>query len=148
MKDGVPDVVVLVDHDPASSEVLEAMRERVAVGPARFCVLMTNPAAHEAHIVHAGRHDAVAALRARLPGIVAAIEGAIGGQVDAEVSIRHEPYDALEELMLVRAVDEVIYSVMRNPLAARLHLDLGHRLAHLQLVVRDASKGRSAAPSG
>ena len=147
MEDGVPDVVVLVDHDPASTEVIEAMRERVATGPARFRVLLTNPAAHEAHIVHPGRHDAVAALRDRLPGIVAALEGAIGRQVDAEVSIRHEPYDALEELMFVRPVDEVIYSVMRNPLAARLHIDLGHRLAHLPLVVRDATKGRSAAPS-
>jgi hypothetical protein len=133
-----PHVVVLVDHDPRDPAVLEAVRARAAHGPARFSLLVTNPRSSEAHLrhpLHPERHDGVRAVAARLGDWTAALTDAAGEEVLGDASIRHDPFDALEEQMLVHRVDEVIVSVARHAVAARLHLDLVHRLAQRGLTV-------------
>ena len=132
-------VVVLTDHDPDDSNVLTAVNARAQQSPASFVVLRTNPAAHEAHVVHPQRHDLVDAARARAPQWAAALTQAAGSPVEVVVSIRHNPYDALEEFMLDRHVDEVVHSVRHHALADRLHLDLAHRLRHLPVISVDAT---------
>jgi hypothetical protein len=128
-------VLVVTDRDGATEEVLDAIRERAARGPAQFRVLVPNPARAEFHLVHPERHDKAAeaewVLRASLPRF----EQAAGGHVIGSVSIRHDPYLAVEELMLGEPFDEIIISIAQHHLNRWLHLDLPHRLQHFNLPI-------------
>jgi hypothetical protein len=73
------------------------------------------------------------------------LAGVVGAEVLGDVSIRHDPRDALEEFMAIHGVDEVVFSVARHRVAERLHLDLGHRLQHLGVPWVDADAGPSSA---
>jgi hypothetical protein len=123
-------VLIVTDHTAATSEVLAAVRERAAQGDVKFRVLVPNPARAEAHLLHPERHlkahEAELLLATALPDI----EAAAGGPVIGSVSIRHDPYDAIEETMMSEPVDEIILSVSPHEISRRLHLDLPHRLAH------------------
>ena len=128
-------VLVVTDGDGATEAVLDAIRRRAARGPAQFRILVPNPAKAEFHLTHPERHDKAAeaewALRADLPRF----EQAAAGQVIGSVSIRHDPYHAVEELMLSEPVEEVIVSIAPHRLNRRLHLDLPHRLRHFGLPI-------------
>lgn len=126
-------ILVVSDKTAATPALLDAIRERAAKGPAQFRLLVPNPAHAEAHLLHPDRHDKAAeaerVLRASLP----AFEEAAGGHVIGSVSIRHDPYDAIEETMLSEPVDEIILSLAPHEVSRWLHLDLPHRLAHFEL---------------
>jgi hypothetical protein len=51
------------------------------------------------------------------------------------VSIRSDPYDAVEETLLDEPIDEFIVALAPHGLSRALHLDLPHRLAHFGLPV-------------
>ncbi|GAC1608331.1 MAG: hypothetical protein NVS3B26_04800 [Mycobacteriales bacterium] len=82
----------------------------------------------EIHLLHPARHDQAAAaarvLRDALPSYQAAV-----GPVVASVSIRHDAYDAVEELMLVEPDDEIMVWVRHTH--RRLHAALSDRLRRL-----------------
>jgi hypothetical protein len=128
-------VLVVSDHTSATPELLEAIRQRAARGAAQFRVLVPNPAHAEAHLLHPERHDKAAAAEEVLRSGIGAFEEAAGGHVIGSVSIRHDPYDAIEELMLDEPVDEIIVSVVPHGEHRWLHMDLAHRLPHLGLPV-------------
>jgi hypothetical protein len=44
------------------------------------------------------------------------------------VSIRHDPYDAIEETLLDESIDEFIIAIAPHGLSRQLHLDLPHGL--------------------
>jgi len=62
-------------------------------------------------------------------------EQAAGGRVIGSVSIRNDPYDAVEETLLDEPIDEFIVALHPHGLTRALHLDLPHRLAHFRLPV-------------
>jgi hypothetical protein len=128
-------ILVVSDHVESSPEVLEAMRERAAQGRVQFRLLVPNPAHAEAHLLHPERHDKAAEAERFLHDHQADIEAAAGGRVIGSVSIRHDPYDAIEELLFNEPVDEIMLAVAPHALSRRLHQDLPHRLAHFGVPV-------------
>jgi hypothetical protein len=135
MSDRPARVLVISDHTDATTEVLQAIRARAAQGPAKFPLLIPNPAHAEAHLRHPEIHERAEAAERALHDSLAAFEDAAGAPVIASVSIRNDPYDAVEETLLNEPIDEFIVALHPHGLSRRLHLDLPHRLAHLGLLV-------------
>jgi hypothetical protein len=128
-------ILVVTDHTAATPELLAAIRERAARGSAQFRVLVPNPAHAEAHLLHPERHEKAAEAEQTLRAALPAFEQAAGGHVIGSVSIRNEPGEAVEELIMDEPVDEIMLSVAEHGFAKRLHLDLPHRLAHFGLPI-------------
>jgi hypothetical protein len=85
--------------------------------------------------LHPERHEkadeAEHVLRKSLP----MLEEAAGGHVIGTVSVRHDPMDAVEEVLFSEPVDEIFVEIPGHGLTRRLHLDLAHRLMHFGLPV-------------
>lgn len=128
-------VLIVTDHTAATEEVLTAVRERAAQGTVKFRVLVPNPARAEVHLLHPERHSKAEEAERLLAAALPEIQSAAGSPVIGSVSIRHDPYDAIEETLLAEPVDEIILSVSPHELSRRLHLDLPHRLAHFNIPV-------------
>ncbi len=122
-----PTRVLVVAHEAAMTpDLLTAVRERASAGSARFRLIVPNPAAHELHLLHPERHDRADEAEHALVRVLPALEAAAGGHVIGSVSVRHDPMDAVEEVLLNEPIDEIL----------RLHQDLGHRLRHYGLPIR------------
>jgi hypothetical protein len=130
MSDGPARVLVITDRTDATPELLEAIRHRAEQGPAEFRILVPNPARAEASILHPEHHDAAEEAELTLIEALPAFEAAANGRVIGSVSIRHDPYDAVEELLLDEPIDEFIVAIPPRGLSKKLHLDLPHRLSH------------------
>lgn len=128
-------ILVVTEHTVAAPELLIQMRTPAARGPAQFRVLVPNPAHAAAHLIHPERHDKATEAEQTLRTALPAFEAAAGGHVIGSVSIRNEPGEAIEELMLDEPIDEIILSVADHGFSRRLHLDLPHRLAHLKIPI-------------
>lgn len=63
------------------------------------------------------------------------IQDAAGSHVIGSVSIRHDPMDAVEEILFSEPVDEIILSVVGHGLSRWLHQGLEHRLEHFGLPI-------------
>jgi hypothetical protein len=128
-------VLVVADQAAAAPGLLDAIRGRAARGPARFSVLVPNPAAAEWHPGHPERHDKVRRAEQDLADALPALEQAAGGPVEGSVSVRHDPMDAIEETIVRGEFDEIILSSVPHRVSRWLHVDLPHRVAHLGLPV-------------
>jgi Universal stress protein family len=128
-------ILVVTDHTPLSEALLAEIARRAAGEDVQFRLVVLNPARDEVHLLHPERHDRAAeaelALRAMLPDL----QLAAGAHIIGSVSVRHDPMDAIEEVMFTEPVDEILLAVHEGHLATRLHQDLPHRLAHLDLPV-------------
>jgi hypothetical protein len=113
----------------------QAIRRRAEAGHVQFRVVVLNPARAELHLLHPERHDkakeAEQVLRRALPDL----ENAAGGPIIGSVSVRHDPMDAIEEIIFSEPVDEILISVPAHHLAKVLHQDLVQRLKHTDLPV-------------
>jgi hypothetical protein len=130
-------VLVVSDHVEASPQLLDAIRRRAAHGPSQFRVVITNPARAEVHLLHPERHDKAAEAEQVLRTTLPLLEEVAGGPVIGSVSVRHDPMDAVEEVLLDEPVDEILVDIAGHGLTRRLHLDLVHRLQHRGLPVTD-----------
>jgi uncharacterized membrane-anchored protein len=127
-------VLLVARATAATPALLDAVRERVARGPARFHLLIPSLAAHaeltdserERHQIE-GRH----LLEVALP----LIDQAAGAPAEGSVSIRHDPMDAIEETLREGNFDEIIVSTLPHGISRWLHADLPGRVAHLGLPV-------------
>lgn len=128
-------VLVVTDQPTATTALLDAIRDRRARGPARFRVVVPNPAAAELHPLHPERHDKVEEAEMVLLRALPQIEEAAEGHVIGSVSVRHDPMDAVEETLANEPIDEIILSVAGHELARWLHQDLPRRLRHLGLPI-------------
>jgi hypothetical protein len=128
----VPHVVIVTDRADPSPGLRQAISDRAARGPAVFRVLMPDPARAELHVVHLDRHVQGAKALAELTAALPVYEAAAGGQVVATVSVRHDPFEAVEELTFREPVDEIIVAVVGHGLSTWLHHDAASRLAHLR----------------
>jgi hypothetical protein len=124
--------VLVVAHrmTAATPALLEAIRARVALGPVSFHLLVPNPAEH-AEITDSERErmhlEGEHALALALP----IVDQAAGQTVIGSVSPRHDPMDAIEEMLRVGGFHEIILSTPPHHISSLLHADLAHRVGHL-----------------
>jgi hypothetical protein len=128
-------ILVVTDRTAATPALMKAIEERTLRGPAQFRVVIPNPASAELHPLHPERHDKAAAAERVLRETLRDLEAAAGGHVIGSVSVRHDPVDAGEQILLSEPIDEIIVSVAEHGMARWLHQDLPHRLKHLGLPV-------------
>jgi uncharacterized membrane-anchored protein len=127
-------VLLVARTTAATPALLDAVRERVARGPARFHLLIPNPAQH-AELTQAERErhhiEGEHLLELALP----LLDQAAGTPAEGSVSIRHDPMDAIEETLREGDFHEVIVSTLPHGVSRWLHTDLPSRVAHLGLPV-------------
>jgi hypothetical protein len=128
--------VLVVSHGTAfTPDLVAAVRERATRSPARFRLVVPNPARGELHLLHPERHDKADEAELDLLRALPALEAAAGGRVVGSVSVRNNPMDAVEEVLYSEPVDEIILALAPHAVAERLHLDLPHRLRHYGLPI-------------
>lgn len=132
---GARRVLIVTDATEPSPSLRDEIRKRAQTGGVQFRFVVLNPARAELHLLHPERHDkaveAEQVLRASLP----ALEAEAGSHVIASVSVRHDPMDAVEEILFNEPVDEILVDVAGHRLSTFLHQDLEHRLAHFHVPV-------------
>jgi uncharacterized membrane-anchored protein len=127
-------VLLVAGWTAATPAVLEAVRQRLARGPASFHLLVPNPSEHgEVTDGERRRHHAEGerVLALALP----LLQEAAGGRVEGSVSIRHDPMDAVEETLRDGEFHEIFVATMPRSVSHWLHVDLPHRLSHTGLPV-------------
>jgi uncharacterized membrane-anchored protein len=137
-------VLVVTDHTAVTPELLAAIRARADRGPIEARVLVPNPAPAEWHPTHPERHAKAEAARRVLAQALPALQEAAGVPVDGFVSTRHDPMDAIEELLHDEPVDELIVATAPHHIEGWLHVDLPHRAAHLGLPVTAVTRTAAA----
>jgi uncharacterized membrane-anchored protein len=127
-------VLVVAGWTAATPAVLEAVRQRIARGPATFHLLVPNPSDHgEITDGERRRHheEGERVLALALP----LLQEAAGGPVEGSVSIRHDAMDAVEEKLRDGEFHEILVATMPRHVSHWLHVDLPHRLSHTGLPV-------------
>jgi hypothetical protein len=147
-------ILIVTDVATPSPELVAAVRHRRDQGPAQFRVVVPNPARAELHLLHPERHDRAREAEHVLRRAVEVLELAACGRVIGSVSVRHDPMDAVEEVLFSEPIDEIMLHLAPHGLSTRLHQDLGHRLQHVGLPIlvvphREVTAGDAAqAPGG
>jgi hypothetical protein len=135
MESSAPTRVLIVAHKTAATPaLLDAIRVRAARGPARFHLLVPNPAEH-AELTEAERHAKHTEGEHVLALALPLIDRAAGTHATGSVSTRHDPMDAIEESLESGKFDEIILSTLPRSVSHWLHVDLPDRVAHLGLPV-------------
>jgi hypothetical protein len=138
-------ILVLTDTSTPDPRLVEAMSRRSGTDDVVFRLVVLNPARAEIHLLHPERHDKAAEAEEVLRRTLPRLEEAVGGhRILGSVSVRHDPMDAIEEMLLDEPFDEIILSVRPHGLERRLHVDLAHRVAHLGLPVTAVTEPRDA----
>ena len=123
-------VLVVAHKTAATPALLQAIRDRAA----SFHLLVPNPAPH-AEVTDAERHrhheQGEHVLELALPLIHQAAGRGTGGSV----SVRHDPFDAVEETLHDGDFHEVIISTLPSHISRWLHTNLPQRVQHLGLPV-------------
>jgi len=128
-------VLVVTDTAEPTPTLRDAIRQRAEAGDAQFRLVVLNPARAELHPLHPERHDRAAEAETTLRAALPQLEVAARGPVIGSVSVRHDPMDAIEEVLFSEPVDEIILDVPPHHLSSWLHQDLAHRLAHFEIPV-------------
>ena len=128
-------VLVVTDTAEPSPSLREAIRHRAENGDVKFRLVVLNPARAELHLLHPERHDKAAEAEITLRSALPQLELAAHAPVIGSVSVRHDPMDAIEEILFSEPVDEIILDVPPHHLSSWLHQDLEHRLAHFHTPV-------------
>jgi uncharacterized membrane-anchored protein len=125
-------ILVVAGWTAATPALLDAVRRRAQRGPATFHLLVPNPSEH-AEVTDAERRrhheEGERVLALALP----LIEEASGAPAEGSVSIRHDPIDAVEELLREGSFHELIVATLPRSVSRWLHVDLPHRLARFEL---------------
>ncbi len=131
--------ILVVTDRAAASDALRSEIRRRAADDVQFRLVVLNPARAEIHLLHPERHDKAAEAEQALLAMLPQLRTDAGAPVIGSVSVRHDPMDAIEETIYSEPIDEILLAVTEGHLAARLHQDLPHRLAHLNLPVARVS---------
>jgi uncharacterized membrane-anchored protein len=139
------DVLVVAHRTAATPALLDAIKARAAQSPARFYLLVPNPAEH-AELTAAERRQKHIEGEHVLALALPLIDEAAGGAAEGSVSPRHDPMDAIEETLQGGNFHEIILSTLPRSVSRWLHTDLPHRVSHLGLPVTTVvAKERSVA---
>jgi uncharacterized membrane-anchored protein len=139
------DVLVVAHKTAATPALLEAIGNRAARGPARFHLLVPNPAEH-AELTDEEREKKHLEGEHVLALALPLIDDAAGGRTSGSVSLRHDPMDAIEETLRDGEFHEIILSTLPRSISRWLHVDLPHRVAHLGLPVTTVTAKERALP--
>jgi hypothetical protein len=127
-------LIVALASQLVSAQLFDAVSARAAAGATEFHLVLPDPAEHA--VVTAGqRREARARGKALLRDALPLLSEAAGFPVDGSVSMRHDPMDAIEEILWREPFDEILLAITHHRLAERLHLDLPRRVEHLGLPV-------------
>ena len=128
-------VLIVEERPEVTSELLAVIQTRAAAGPTQFRVVVPNPAPSEIHLLHPERHEKAAEAERTLRAAIPQLEKAAGGPVIGTVSVRHDPMDAIEDVLFNEPIDEIVLSVTTHTIARWLHQDLQSRLKHYGIPV-------------
>lgn len=139
-------VLVVAARTAATPALIEAVRERAARGPARFTLLVPNPA----HGLHAlvdpedqDTNEAEAIVELAKP----LLAEAAGGPVDHLIGVER-PLDAIQDAVNLHGFDEIILSTLPARVSRWLKLDLPSKVGALGLPVTTViAKSGAATPA-
>ncbi|MCW2976804.1 MAG: hypothetical protein JWM06_2085 [Actinomycetia bacterium] len=137
-------VLIVAVTNATAETLLAAVRARAAAGPARFQLLLPDPAGH-AELTRARRLESRAHGESILADALPLLSEAAGNDVEGFVSNRHDPMDAIEDTLSSAHVDEIILATVHHHLAEGLHVDLPRRVAHLGLPVTTVTAAEQVA---
>jgi hypothetical protein len=127
-------LIVAIPSQLSSPGLIDAVSARAAAGAAEFSLVVPDPAEH-AVVTARQRREARARGRTLLRDALPVLSEAAGFPVDGSVSMRHDPMDAIEEILWREPFDEILLAITHHRFAERLHLDLPRRVVHLGLPV-------------
>ena len=125
--DGEPRVLVVTNKTNATPAVLEAVRERVEAGPAKFFVLVPNPD----HLPFDRNSSDTEAGEQVLAQALPLLKGPAGGEVEGRVATSPNAYDDIVEELSTGRYREIILETLPSHVSHWLHVDLPDRVAHL-----------------
>ena len=129
---GEPPVLVVTNKTDATPAVIEAVRERAAVGPARFFVLVPNPD----HLAF-DRNSADTSLGEKvLKRALPLLEEPAGTEVEGRVAVSPNAYDDIVEELERADYREIILETLPSHVSHWLHVDLPDRVAGLGYPVK------------
>ncbi|MGO4258669.1 hypothetical protein [Marmoricola sp. RAF53] len=134
-------VLVVADATALTAELVDALRARAEHGAVQLRLVVPNPAGAELHLLHPERHEKAAEAEHALRAVLPEIEAAVGDHVIGSVSVRHDPIDAVEDILFAEPVHEILLAVSTHRISHWLHQDLPHRLAHYGLPVSSIAAG-------
>jgi len=145
MESSTPARVLVVAHKTAATPALiEAVRERAARGPAKFTLLVPNPA-HGLHAVVDPEDVEEGEGQQVLELAIPLLEEAAGGPVEGMVG-DPSPMNAIQDAINIHGFDEIIISTLPTRVSKWLKLDLPSKAAGLGLPVTTVTaSGRTEA---
>ena len=130
----VPSRVLVVAHKTAATQpLLDAVRERAQRGPAKFTLLVPNPA-HGLHKVVDPEDQGGGEVGDVLETAVPRLSAAAGTPVDGMVGDA-DPVAAVQDAINLHGFDEIIISTLSPRLSRWLRLDLPSKVAGMGLPV-------------
>lgn len=134
MESTVPSRVLVVAHKTAATQpLLDAVRERAERGPARFTLLVPNPA-HGLHKVVDAQDLGAGEAQGVLDGALPKLSEAAGTPVEGIVG-DPDPSAAVQDAINLRGFDEIIISTLSPKVSRWLKLDLPSKVAGMGLPV-------------
>jgi hypothetical protein len=134
MESTVPSRVLVVAHKTAATQpLLDAVRARAQRGPARFTLLVPNPA-HGLHKVVDAEDVGASEGQAVLDGALPKLSDAAGTPVEGIIG-DPDPSAAVHDAINLRGFDEIIISTLSPKVSRWLKLDLPSKVAGMGLPV-------------
>jgi hypothetical protein len=125
--DGEPSILVVSNKTAATPALVQAVRERASAGPARFFMLIPNPA----HLPFDRINNETQVAEAELATALPFLEEPAGGEIDGRVASSPNAYDDIVEELKARDYNEIILETPPHHVSHWLHLDLRDRVAQL-----------------
>ena len=126
-------VLVVAHKTAATKPLLDAVRERAARGPAKFTLLVPNPA-HGLHKVVDPEDQDAGEAQTTLDAALPKLSEAAGSQVEGLVG-SSDPSVAVMDAVNLRGFDEIIVSTLSPKVSRWLKLDLPSKVSGLGLPV-------------
>lgn len=133
----------MANRTAATEQLLEAVRERAAAGPAEFHLMMPATPQGLHRVVDPednGREEATARLAVALP----LLSEAAGRHVTGEVG-NHDPLGAVHDALHAAHYDEIIISTLPKRMSRWLKVDLPSKIAAFGLPVTLVNPDRAVA---
>ena len=127
-------VLIVANKAASTLQLVRAVKQRAEAGPCVFHLLVPDPGRGGWRPSEAGHPD-VSEGEQVLALALPILQDAVPGAVTGAASVRHDPMDAVEEVLAAEAFDEIILSTLPHHVSMWLHVDLPRRLGHLGLPV-------------
>jgi uncharacterized membrane-anchored protein len=129
---GEPRILVVANKSDATPALLDAIKARVAAGPASFFMLVPNPD-HLAFDRNTAEHPKGDEILARALPV---LEGPAGGEVNGRVANSPNAYDDIVDELESTDYDEIILETPPSHVSHWLHVDLPERIKHFGVPLR------------